>query len=100
MPETGGMIAVEVVFMPAAGAPFLRALVVPAGSTVAEAIRASGLESVHPEAAWQVPGNLGIYGERVPPERALHAGDRIEIYRALRIDPMQARRARAARSKP
>lgn len=40
---------------------------------------------------------LGIFGEPVSRERVLADGDRLEIYRALRIDPMAARRRRADR---
>jgi len=39
---------------------------------------------------------LGIYGERVPDDKPLLEGDRVEIYRALQQDPMELRRQRAA----
>lgn len=38
---------------------------------------------------------VGIYGERVSYDAILRDGDRVEIYRPLIIDPMEARRARA-----
>jgi putative ubiquitin-RnfH superfamily antitoxin RatB of RatAB toxin-antitoxin module len=38
---------------------------------------------------------VGIYGVVVAREQALADGDRIEIYRALNIDPKLARRRRA-----
>jgi putative ubiquitin-RnfH superfamily antitoxin RatB of RatAB toxin-antitoxin module len=56
------------------------------GATVAAALRAAG----H---AADVPA--GLYGRRVPPETPLADGDRVEIYRPLRADPKEARRARA-----
>ncbi len=40
---------------------------------------------------------VGIYGQEVPRERRLEAGDRLEIYRPLQLDPMTARRQRAQR---
>lgn len=42
---------------------------------------------------------LGVFGRKVvqPENYILQAGDRVEIYRPLMIDPMQARRARAAK---
>ena len=38
---------------------------------------------------------LGIFGVKAPDDYALKAGDRVELYRPLQIDPMEARRARA-----
>ncbi len=38
---------------------------------------------------------VGVYGERVDRDRLLRAGDRIELYRPLLLDPKQARRQRA-----
>lgn len=40
---------------------------------------------------------VGIYGREVSRERRLEAGDRLEIYRPLEMDPMTARRQRAQR---
>jgi putative ubiquitin-RnfH superfamily antitoxin RatB of RatAB toxin-antitoxin module len=39
---------------------------------------------------------FGIFGRRVPPGTRLAPGDRIEVYRALAMDPKEARRRRAA----
>ena len=68
---------------------------VSAGTTVAEAVRRSGVLAAFPEI---VPTNvrLGIYGRIVDPGQAVRAGDRIEIYRPLSADPKAVRRARAA----
>lgn len=38
---------------------------------------------------------VGIFGKRVGLDARLHDGDRVEIYRALMIDPKEARRKRA-----
>jgi len=58
------------------------------GASVADAVRASGLDS---------PSLTGyaVYGERVTPAHVLRDGDRLELLRALLIDPKQARRRRA-----
>ncbi len=40
---------------------------------------------------------VGIYGREVARARRLEAGDRLEIYRPLQLDPMTARRQRALR---
>lgn len=58
------------------------------GATVAVALRAAG----H---AVDVPA--GLWGRRVPPATPLADGDRVEVYRPLRADPREARRARARR---
>ncbi len=38
---------------------------------------------------------VGIFGDIVSIEKVLNSGDRIQIYRSLRMDPMEARRLRA-----
>ncbi len=42
---------------------------------------------------------VGIYGELVALDRIVSENDRIEIYRPLKTDPMQARRLRAQKKK-
>ena len=71
---------------------------VPAGASAATAVERSGLLERFPRIAW--PGaDIGIFGERVSPCAPLAAGDRVEIYRQLAVDPKEARRRRAARSR-
>lgn len=70
---------------------------VPAGSTVQQALHASGLLEQLPRAAIE-PLRLGIYSRRVEPDRVLRDGERVEIYRPLMLDPMAARRQRARRT--
>ena len=69
------------------------------GSTVEDAIVQSGLLDIQfSDAALNIIKNetpVGIYAERVGWQDLLQEGDRIEIYRPLLIDPMEARRARA-----
>ena len=71
-----------------------------AGSTVADAIAAAGLGQRFPGldvAALQ----LGIWSREVEPSATLRDGDRVEIYRKLKADPKDMRRARArARTSP
>ena len=66
------------------------------GATVADAVRASGLARRHPEIDPE-RGPFGIFARRAPPTRVLRPGDRVEIYRPLRVDPKEARRRRARR---
>jgi len=72
----------------------LRALTLPEGSTVADALRESGLAREFPEIDPEA-GGVGIYGRRVRLDEPLRDLDRIEILRPLVADPKEARRARA-----
>ena len=63
------------------------------GMTVADAIAASDIASIHPEID-TASCLTGIFGRRVALTATLQAGDRVEIYRPLQADPKQARRLR------
>ncbi len=63
------------------------------GTTVGDAIRLSGIRELLP--ADFEPAGIGIFGRLVAKSTVLHDGDRVELYRPLRIDPKQARRRRA-----
>lgn len=66
--------------------------------TVRHAVVSSGLSEQYPEIEiGKTP--VGIYGERVKYDTVLSDGDRVEIYRPLLIDPMEARRLRAQSQK-
>ncbi len=74
----------------------LLALDLPEGSTVNDALAAARL--MQPYAELSAPDLVvGIWGqvEKSPQTRQLQAGDRVEVYRPLLIDPMTARKARA-----
>ena len=69
-------------------------LQVSAGTTVSQALAASGLAAEYPE----IEGApVGIWGRKTTREHRLRSGDRLEVYRALRVDPKVARRERFAR---
>jgi putative ubiquitin-RnfH superfamily antitoxin RatB of RatAB toxin-antitoxin module len=70
------------------------ALRLPAGSTVADAIACSRLLAQRTELELNSL-RVGIFGERAELSSALHDGDRVEIYRPLRVDPKEARRQKA-----
>jgi putative ubiquitin-RnfH superfamily antitoxin RatB of RatAB toxin-antitoxin module len=42
---------------------------------------------------------VGIFGRLVPRVRVLQPGDRLELYRALAVDPKEARRERVQRAR-
>jgi hypothetical protein len=76
----------------------LVSLQLPNGATVEDAIERSALQSVFPE--WNLGEcEVGVWGQPAERSRLLEQGDRVEIYRPLRIDPRQARRALAAQGK-
>ena len=72
----------------------LLAFAVALGTTVAEAIEQSAIRDEFPEIPEELAA-VGIFSRKVPLERVLRDGDRIEIYRPLIIDPKEARRRRA-----
>jgi len=72
----------------------IRRVRLPAGSTVVDALAASGLAE---EFRKLDSGRVGIYGKAVPADSVLRDGDRVEIYRPLRADPKDLRRMRAAK---
>lgn len=72
------------------------ALVVEEGASAVDAVRASGLIPID-RVADENPLHLGIYGKSVSPDAILRDGDRVEIYRPLKIDPKTARRTEVAR---
>jgi putative ubiquitin-RnfH superfamily antitoxin RatB of RatAB toxin-antitoxin module len=77
---------------------FLRALTVPAGTTIGQALMQSGLLQAFPGIDLAI-NMVGIYGKRKPLDTVLHEHDRVEVYRPLQADPKEARRRRAG-SKP
>jgi hypothetical protein len=93
--ESEATIRVEVVYaLPERQA--LLAAELPAGSTVAAAIEASGVREQFPGMEID-PASVGIFSRKVTLDRVLQDGDRVEIYRPLKADPKEARRQRAAR---
>jgi hypothetical protein len=70
----------------------------PAGSTVGQAIEASGLLAKHPEIDL-TRNKLGIFAKLAKIDTALRDRDRVEIYRPLIADPKEVRRQRAAEGK-
>lgn len=84
-------VDVVVAFAPVAGQVDRVALRLPAGSTVADALAASGLLQRHPQAEALVPG---IWGRKAEPSTVLRDQDRVELYRPLLCDPKEARRQR------
>jgi putative ubiquitin-RnfH superfamily antitoxin RatB of RatAB toxin-antitoxin module len=92
LPRTETEITVEVVYaLPAE--QVITPLQVPLGATVEQAIRLSGLLKRCPEISLTT-APVGVFGKIVTLDTPLHAGDRVEIYRPLTVDPKEARRRR------
>jgi putative ubiquitin-RnfH superfamily antitoxin RatB of RatAB toxin-antitoxin module len=90
-------IDIEVVYALPAKQTLLKQQVA-AGTTVLEAVRASGILEKHPEIDIATT-KLGIFGKLVKPDTVLREKDRIEIYRPLIADPKEVRRKRAEEGK-
>ncbi|MDO4795181.1 MAG: RnfH family protein [Brachymonas sp.] len=99
-PET---LCVIVLYAPQARTVLEKTLQLPAGSTVGDALRATGWQSrpevrelieKGPEAAQL---SCGIWSKPCVLSQVLQAGDRLELYRPLLVDPKVARRERFAR---
>ncbi len=75
---------------------FQEALELHPGSRVRDALAQSGVLEAFPEIDVEsVP--LGIFSRRVELDTPLTEGDRVEIYRPLKLSPTDARRLRAER---
>lgn len=89
MPE---LLRVEVVFADVARA-HAKTVQLEHGASVADAVRASGIADEIGSAIDY--SRVGVFGRVVSATTPLRDGDRVEIYRPLRIDPKEARRRRA-----
>lgn len=94
MPE---LIAVEVVYALPGKQPII-SLKLAQGSTVRQAIEASGLLQKHPEIDL-AKNKIGIFAKLSKLDAPLRDHDRVEIYRPLIADPKEVRKQRAAAGK-
>lgn len=70
----------------------------PAGSTIKQAIEASGLMARYPEIDL-AKTKVGIYGKLSRMDTVVRDRDRVELYRPLIADPKEVRKQRAAEGK-
>ena len=76
---------------------FLRGVSLWPGATVADAIRVSELGR-----EWGIDVeqcDVGVWSKPVTRDAVVREGDRIELYRALKADPKEARRRRAEKAR-
>lgn len=97
-PEALGVshIQVSLLYSPRAREVHEHPMHVPQGTTVLQAVQASGWLSAFPELDLSDTHayGVGIWGRKTTPGHVLREGDRVEIYRALLVDPKVARRER------
>jgi putative ubiquitin-RnfH superfamily antitoxin RatB of RatAB toxin-antitoxin module len=90
---TAAPLTITVAYSPAARQVEQIELHLPPGSTVGDAVQASGLRARYPALDLGVAG-VGVWGRPAPPNQPLHERDRVELYRPLTVDPKVARRER------
>jgi len=97
-PQAGSTVSVLLVFSPGPRQVLQLQLKLPPGSTVRQALQASGwldqVEGLSLAALASGAITCGVWGRRAAAGQALRDGDRLELYRGLRVDPKEARRLR------
>lgn len=83
---------VTLVYVPFSAPVFRTEIALRVGLTVRDALEQSGVYHSHPETR-DLP--VGIFSRQVTLETLLTAGDRLELYRPLTMDPKEKRRLRA-----
>ena len=86
-------LTVSVAYSPRAGEVDEVNLRLDPGATVADALRASGLQARYPGIALDTLP-VGVWGTFCQRSDALRDRDRVELYRPLLVDPKEARRRR------
>ncbi len=77
----------------------LVAVNLPEGSTVIQAVEASGLLQKYPDIDPGGVNKLGVFAKLAKADTVLRDRDRVEIYRPLIADPKEVRRQKAAEGK-
>jgi putative ubiquitin-RnfH superfamily antitoxin RatB of RatAB toxin-antitoxin module len=91
--ESAHHLRISVAYSPRAGEVDEVALRLQPGADVALALAASGMRLRHPELDWD-RAVVGVWGQPCALQRSLRDLDRVEVYRPLSVDPMEARRRR------
>ena len=81
------------------GKQSLQAFQVASGTTARQAVLQSALPTEFPHVDFAA-APIGIFGKKVKDGTPLREGDRVEVYRALLIDPKENRRRKAAAQQP
>ena len=94
--DAAAPLSVTVAYSPAPGVVDVVDVSLAPGSTLLDALTASGLLARHPQIDPRVQA-VGVWGQRRAIDAVLRDGDRVEVYRPLLIDPKDARRLRQRR---
>jgi uncharacterized protein len=86
------VLRVEVLYCAGPNLADLTELQLPEGATVADALHASGLRERHGALIDRL--RIGVWNKPKEADTPLRDGDRVELYRPLRVDPKEARRQR------
>lgn len=81
------------------GQVFLCELDLPRGTSAGEALQIASAMATWPRSLSVDLECLGVFSRRVSADYVLIDGDRLECYRPLKLDPMEARRRRATRAR-
>ena len=90
------VLQVVVAYSPAPGDVIEIPVPLPSGAKVLDALQHSGLPARFPDLDWAT-ASLGVWGRKATLNQLLRDHDRVEIYRALQVDPKVARRQRFAK---
>lgn len=96
--EPADLLDIEVAYSPAPRAVDRVALKMAPGSTLAQALRASGLLERH-GLLLDEQLLVGIWMKAKPLDTVLRQNDRVEVWRGLCVDPKEARRLRYRKQK-
>lgn len=97
--ETAALLSVRVSYSPEPRVVDEVSLQLSPGTTLVEAIRASGLLARH-GLVLDDQLSVGIWAKVKPLDTVLREADRVEIWRGLRVDPKEARRQRYRKQPP
>lgn len=90
-------LRIEVAYSPSARTVELMHIELPAGSVLADAVRACGLAERLGVALEHL--TFAIWGHNQRLDTPLREGDRVEVLRGLEVDPKEARRLRYKRQR-
>lgn len=90
MVDAESTIRVEVVYAEPGHQTVVAVHVAP-GTSAADVIEQSGVLKLHREIDL-AKNRIGVFSRLIKPGYEVSAGDRVEIYRPLKIDPREARR--------
>ena len=90
---SGDSFAIEVIYIDTEKS-FKKSITVKENTSINEAIQLSGILEDCPSISL-MENKVGMFGKIMELDKPLKKGDRVEIYRPLKVDPKESRRRRA-----